>query len=72
MNGDETHKRGLVCVRVGGGVAVRYDEESLEISTDALYALEAIAIERERLTIRLAELDGAEDAIRKRYREVFV
>lgn len=72
MNGDNGFKRGLMCVRVGGGVAIRYDEESLEISTDALYALEAIAVERERLTMRLAELDGAEDAIRKRYREVFV
>ena len=67
----EDYKRGVKCVRVGGGIAIRYDDDLLEISTDALYAIEAIAIERQRLLARVADLDLADAAIRRVYGQVF-
>ena len=55
------HRKGLLKVRVGGGVNVTYapDASFCEINTGALYALEAIQLEIEQLSQRDARHDDS-------------
>ena len=70
---DTVDKREITSVRVGGGVSIRYDNRGWVEHTDGvLYALEAISVERMRLQERLQEIDAAEAALRRKYRDVFV